>query len=210
MIKEGLQKLKEKKISEALHFFNKLNENNPNHPDILFYLGNIYYELNDLNKSLTYFEKSYENLPDSQIIINNYAITLQSLGKIEKAKNFFKRLLSKNPNNIKAYYRLFRMNDIDFNKNYLNKIRSLENNMSISLEDKSLINYIFSKIEKNNNNISKEIDFLDKAHNLIHKSKEKYNLILIKYYLEIISKNFNEIQIKKKFLIRLIIYRPFL
>ena len=198
MIKEGLQKLKEKKISEALHFFNKLNENNPNHPDILFYLGNIYYELNDLNKSLTYFEKSYENLPDSQIIINNYAITLQSLGKIEKAKNFFKRLLSKNPNNIKAYYRLFRMNDIDFNKNYLNKIRSLENNMSISLEDKSLINYIFSKIEKNNNNISKEIDFLDKAHNLIHKSKEKYNLILIKYYLEIISKNFNEIQIKKK------------
>ena len=89
MIKEGLYKLKEKKISEALPFFNKLNENNPNHPDILFYLGNIYYELNDLNKSLIYFEKSYENLPDSEIIINNYAITLQSLGKIEKAKNLF-------------------------------------------------------------------------------------------------------------------------
>ena len=197
MIKEGLQKLKEKKISEALQFFNKLNENNPNHPDILFYLGNIYYELNDLNKSLIYFEKSYENLPDSEIIINNYAITLQSLGKIEKAKNFFKKLLSKNPNNIKAYYRLFRMDDIDFNKNYLNKIRCLENNTSVSLEDKSLINYIFSKIEKNNNNIPKEIDFLDKAHQLIYKSKEKYNLILIKYYLEILSKNFNEIQIKK-------------
>ncbi len=197
MIKEGLYKLKEKKISEALPFFNKLNENNPNHPDILFYLGNIYYELNDLNKSLIYFEKSYENLPDSEIIINNYAITLQSLGKIEKAKNLFKKLLSKNPNNIKAYYRLFRMDDINFNKNYLNKIRSLENNTSVSLEDKSLINYIFSKIEKNNNNIPKEIDFLDKAHQLIYKSKEKYNLILIKYYLEILSKNFNEIQIKK-------------
>ena len=38
MIKEGLKKLKEKKISEALKFFNKLNENNPNNPDILFYL----------------------------------------------------------------------------------------------------------------------------------------------------------------------------
>ena len=48
------------------------------------------------------------------------------------------------------------MNDVDFNKNYLNKIRSLENNTSISLEDKSLINYIFSKIEKNNNNIQKK------------------------------------------------------
>ena len=143
MIKEGLKKLKEKKISEALPFFNKLNDNNPNNPDILFYLGNIYYELNDLDKSLIYFEKSYKNLPDSEIIINNYAITLQSLGKIEKAKNFFKKLLNKNPNNIKAYYRLFRMNDIDFNKNYLNKIKSLENNTSVSLEDKSLINYIF-------------------------------------------------------------------
>ncbi len=197
MIKEGLKKLKEKKISEALEFFNKLNDNNPNNPDILFYIGNIYYELNDLNKSLIYFEKSYKNLPSSEIIINNYAITLQSLGKIEKAKNFFKKLLNKNPNNVKAYFRLFRMNDIDFNKNYLNKIKSLENSTGISLEDRSLINYIFSKIEKNNNNISKEIEFLDKAHNFIHKSKEKYNLILINYYLEVLSKRFNEIQIKK-------------
>ncbi len=197
MIQEGLKKLKEKKIIEALEFFNKLNENNPYNPDVLFYLGNIYYELNDLDKSIIYFEKSYKNLPDSEIIINNYAITLQSLGKIKKAKNFFKKLINKNPNNIKAYYRLFRMNDVDFNKNYLNKIRSLENSTSISLEDKSLINYIFSKIEKNNNNISQEIEFLDKAHNFIHKSKEKYNLILINYYLDVLSKKFNEIQIKE-------------
>ena len=68
-----------------------------------------------------------------------------------KKQKLFKKLINKNPNNIKAYYRLFRMNDVDFNKNYLNKIRSLENSTSISLEDKSLINYIFSKIEKNNN-----------------------------------------------------------
>jgi len=197
VIQEGLKKLKEKKIIEALEFFNKLNENNPYNPDVLFYLGNIYYELNDLDKSIIYFEKSYKNLPDSEIIINNYAITLQSLGKIKKAKNFFKKLINKNPNNIKAYYRLFRMNDVDFNKNYLNKIRSLENSTSISLEDKSLINYIFSKIEKNNNNISQEIEFLDKAHNFIHKSKEKYNLILINYYLDVLSKKFNEIQIKE-------------
>ena len=57
MIKEGLKKLKEKKIIEALEFFNKLNENNPYNPDVLFYLGNIYYELNDLDKSIIYFEK---------------------------------------------------------------------------------------------------------------------------------------------------------
>ncbi len=198
MIEEGLKKLKEKKISEALEVFNELDKNNPNNPDILFYLGNIYYELNDLNKSLIYFEKSYKNLPESEIIINNYAITLQSLGKIEKAKNFFKKLLYKNPNNIRAYYRLFRMNDENFDENYLNKIKSLENKNSISLEDKSLINYIFSKIEKNNNNLSKEIEFLNKAHNYIYESKEKYNLSLINYYFELLSNKFNEIQIKKK------------
>ena len=198
MIEEGLKKLKEKKISEALEFFNELDKNNPNNPDILFYLGNIYYELNDLNKSLIYFEKSYKYLPESEIIINNYAITLQSLGKIEKAKNFFKKLLYKNPNNIRAYYRLFRMNNENFDENYLNKIKSLENKNSISLEDKSLINYIFSKIEKNNNNLSKEIEFLNKAHNYIYESKEKYNLSLINYYFELLSNKFNEIQIKKK------------
>ena len=73
--------------------------------------GNVYYELNDLNKSLFYFEKSYKHNPKSEIIINNYAVALQSLKRTSEAKKLFEKLIEINPENIKAYYRLFRMNE---------------------------------------------------------------------------------------------------
>ena len=145
MIKEGIKKFKERKLLESLSIFSKLNKSNPNNADILFFLGNIYYELNDLKKSMLYFEQSLNKLPDSLIIINNYAIVLQSLGQFEKATKLFQKVIKLNPSDIKAYYRLFSMNLENFDKEYLNKIKSLE--IKSSLDDKSLINFICSKYD---------------------------------------------------------------
>ena len=103
MIEEGLQKLKQKKVLDALDIFHRENKLEPNNPDILFFLGNVYYELNDLNKSLFYFKKSHKNLPTSEMIIYNYAIALQSLGEINEAKLLFNKLIKINLYNIKAY-----------------------------------------------------------------------------------------------------------
>ena len=85
-----MQKLKEKKVLDSLSIFNRLKKLSPDNSDILFCLGNVYYELNDLNKSLFYFEKSYKHNPESEIIINNYAVALQSLGRTSEAKKLFK------------------------------------------------------------------------------------------------------------------------
>ena len=145
MIEEGLNKLKNREVLTALNIFKKLIKLNPNDGDILFFLGNIYYELNDLKKSLFYLKKSLEKYPNSEAIVNNYAITLQSLGKIDKAKKLFLKLIQSNPNNIKAYFRLFRMNVKNFEKKYLDKIKLIEKEQNLSLEDKSLINFIYSK-----------------------------------------------------------------
>jgi len=146
MIEMGIKKFRERKLLESLDIFDKLNKSNPNNSDILFFLGNIYYELNDLNQSILHFEQSYNIITSSPVIINNYAIALQSLGKFEKAKKLFQDLIKLNPNNIKAYYRLFSMNFENFDKKYLNKIQSLEINSSLG--DKSLINFICFKYEK--------------------------------------------------------------
>ena len=193
MIKEGLQKLKEKKLLDALDIFHSLDRSNSKNPDILFCLGNVYYELNDLNKSLFYFEQSYKYNPTSEIIINNYAIALQSLGRIEDAKLLFNKLIGINPNNIKAYYRLFRINLKEFENNYIEKVRTLENEDNLTLEDKSLIYYMLSKHAQQNNNINREIKLLKKAHELYFEYKQKYNLNLSNYYIKILPKRFDEI-----------------
>ena len=197
MIEEGLNKLKNREVLTALNIFKKLHKLNPNDGDLLFFLGNIYYELNDLKKSLFYLERSLEKYPDSEAIINNYAITLQSLGKIDKAKKLFLRLIQSNPNNIKAYYRLFRMNLKNFEEKYLDKNKLIEKEENLTLGDKSLINFIYSKCIKKKN-ISNEIKFLNLAHEYQFNSRLKYNSRLVEYHTKILMNNFNNIKLIDK------------
>ena len=198
MIKEGLKLLQKKQFSEAMIIFNKIIRSDPEDSDALFCMANIYYELNDLKKSIYFYEKSLKNYPNSEGIINNYATALQSLGEIEDAKKLFSKLIKLNPNSIKSYYRLFRMNIDNFDKNYLNRLKSLEKNRNLSLSDKSLINFIFSKFEKNNNRVQDEINFLNKAHEFHFNNNIKYNLKIIEYYKNILIKNFDKISFLKK------------
>ena len=58
MIKQGLKLLHNKRFSEALNIFDKIVKSNPEDGDVLFCLGNTYYEINDLSKSIYYYEKS--------------------------------------------------------------------------------------------------------------------------------------------------------
>ena len=61
MIEEGLKKFKDKKFLQALNIFNELNKSNPNNGDILFFLGNIYYELNDLKEVYSILRNHLKN-----------------------------------------------------------------------------------------------------------------------------------------------------
>lgn len=191
MIKEGLKKLQERKFCEALSILHKLMKLNPNDGDVLFTLGNIYYELNDLKKSSFYFEKSLNIFNNSPIIINNYAITLQSVGEIEKAKKLFKHLIKLNPNNIKAYYRLFRIDQKDFENNYLDKIKLFKDKNNLSLENSSLINFIISKYQKSKDK-KNEIAYLHNAHKNQFDSNPVHNSKLNEYHIKILINNFNK------------------
>jgi len=197
MIKEGLKKFQERKFCEALNIFNNLIKLNPNDGDLLFTLGNIYYSLNDLNMSSLYFERSLKIFPKSQVIMNNYGLTLQSLGQFDKAKELFKNLIILNPNNIKAYYRLFRMNLENFEKDYLDKVKLLETSSNLNLEDKGLISFIISKFEKNKN-IKNEIKFLNYAHEHQFNSQQLYNQKKIEFYTKIMANNFSNLNFLNK------------
>ena len=197
MIKDGLKKFQERKFCEALNIFNNLIKLNPNDGDLLFTLGNIYYSLNDLNISSLYFERSLKIFPKSQTIMNNYGLTLQSLGQFDKAKELFRNLIKLNPNNIKAYYRLFRMNLENFEKDYLDKVKLLETSSNLNLEDKGLISFIISKFEKNKN-IKNEIKFLNYAHEYQFNSQQLYNQKKIEFYTKIMANNFSNLNFLNK------------
>ena len=75
--------ISQKQYKKAFYIFSKLLNNKPNDFKVNFHMGKIYYELNNLNKSVFYFEKSSKIQPHNPNILFNLALALRGMGKIE-------------------------------------------------------------------------------------------------------------------------------
>ena len=143
---EGQKLIKQKEYGKALDIFLNLQKNGIKNKTIYFYLGLIYSELNDFNKSILNYTEYLKIDPDSKSALFNLAIAKQSIGKIDSAKDIYLKLITLEKNNIRPYFALL-MLDINFLTNehyqYINKI---EKNDKISLYEKSLVYFILAKI----------------------------------------------------------------
>jgi len=191
--------IKKKEYNKAFMIFKDILKKNPNDLGANFQLGKINYELNDLNQSIFFFKKCNQIQANTPSILFNLALSLQSIGKINEAKKQYLKLVSINPNDVKSYYGLFFLDITNINSNYYNKLQSLINNNKISLFEKSLINFIFSKIEKKNGNLNNEINFLEISHQQCYNSNSTFNNQSDFYYKNIISNFFNKIKFEKNF-----------
>ena len=190
----GKQLIKKKKFKEAIYFFKNILQKKPDDLRANFQIGKIYYDLNDIKKSILFFEKSDQIEPKNPNILFNLALSLQSVGKIKEAKEKYLNLISINPNDVKSYYGLFFLNSKNITPEHIKRLKTLINDSSVSQFDKNLINFIFSKIEKKKGNIKEEINFLNLAQQGCLKANLIYNQQSNFYYKRIISKYFNKIK----------------
>ena len=140
--------IKKKQFKHALKYFQTLLKHKPDDLRINFQMGKIFYELNDLHKSFTYFKKCKDIKQNDTNILFNYALVLQNIGKIKEAEKEYLNLISINPKDIKSYYGLSVLNINNIDTGLYNKLRLLNESEDITLYEKSLINFIFSKLEK--------------------------------------------------------------
>ena len=188
-----------KQFSKALLVFNEILKSKPNDLRANFQLGKIYYELNDLKKSMSIFEKCNKIQPNTVGVLFNLALVFQSTGKIEKAKDIYLNLISINPKDIRSYYGLHLLDIVHVETNFHNKLQELNNDENILISEKSLINFILSKIEIKNKNIKNELKYLEKSHlQCLEANKLIYNQSNF-YYKKIISNHFDNIIFKKNF-----------
>ena len=191
--------IRQKQYKKAFNIFYKLLENNPNDFKANFHLGKIYYDLNDLNKCIFYFKKSNKSQPNNPNILFNLALALQSTGKIEEAKKIYLNLISINKKDIKSYYGLFNLDIKNITNELYQNLESIFKENKVSLYEKSLINFIFSKFAKKNKKIKEEIEYLRKAHEDCYYSNLTFNTQSNYYYKNIISQKFNQIIFENKF-----------
>jgi pentatricopeptide repeat protein len=181
-------------FNKALKILENLIKNGNQNIFIFFCLGKIHFELNNFKKSIFYYRKCNQIQPDSPKVLYNLALVFQGLGRISEAEKLFNKLIKINPNDVRSYYGLFNLSINNITLNYKQKLKDLSNNEKISLFEKSLINFIFSKLEKKEKKIKEEIEFLDSSHELCFQSNYNYNTQSKFYYSKIISSHYDKIK----------------
>jgi len=185
--------INKKKFKKAHRIFSKLLDNKPNDFKANFQMGKMYYELNDLNKSIFYFKRSNKAQPNNPNILFNLALALQGTGEVDWAKKIYLDLILINSKDVKSYYGLFILDIKNITDQLLKNLEIIMRENETSLFEKSLINFMFSKLAKNKNNLKEEINFLKLAHQNCYNSNKAFNSQSDFYYKNIISKNFNKI-----------------
>ena len=195
----GKQLVQKKQFKKAFVVIQNLLKDNPKDFRNNFLAGQMYYRLNELEKSNTFFQKCDQIQPNTPSVIFNLALILQAQGKIENAKEKYLNLISINKKDIKSYYGLFILDNNNINKKHLETLKNFNNKVNTPLFEKSIINFMFSKFEKKKGDIKQEVDFLEIAHQLSYDSNKSYNNQSDFYYKNIISNNFNKLNFKDDF-----------
>ena len=191
--------IKKKLFKKALIIFNDILKKDHNNFRAIFQIGKIYYESNDLNQSIVYFEKCNEIQPKNSNVIFNLALALQGTGKINEAKEKYNELIKINNYDIKSYYGLYSLGIENITNELYEKLKKIRINKNISIFEKSLINFIFSKIEKKRKNYENEVNYLNLFHRQCYEANLLFNNQSNFYYQNIISKNYKNIKFHNEF-----------
>ena len=200
-IETGKKFVRERNYLEAEKIFLNLLNKDKDLMLVNYFLGIIYFELQNYKKSKFHYESSLKFNPNSKEILINLAYLEQSYGNLEEAKDIYQKLLTLNPYYIETYYRIYLLNSDYLKEEYKSLFLEITNKENITLHERALANYLLSKIEKKKDEYKSEIDYLKKSHIDIFNSKKNYNLQSNFYYQEIISKKYKKIifsNVKKK------------
>ncbi len=200
-IETGKKFVRERNYIDAEKIFINLLQKGENLILVNYFLGIIYFELQKYKQSKFHYENSLKLSPNSKEILINLAYLEQSYGKLKEAKDIYQKLLKLDPYYIETYYRMYLLNPNSLKEQNENLFLEIIKKKNSSLHERSLANYLLSKLEKKRCKYELEIDYLKKSHTDIFNKKKNYNLQSNFYYQNIISKKFTQItfsNIKKK------------
>ena len=119
-IETGKKFVRERSYLEAEKIFLNLLNKDESPMIVNYFLGIIYFELQNYKKSKFHYEKSLEFNQRSKEILINIAYLEQTYGKFENAEIVYNKLLNLYPNYIETYYRMYLLNSNNLKEEYKN------------------------------------------------------------------------------------------
>jgi tetratricopeptide (TPR) repeat protein len=192
----GKKLIQEKKFDQALSFFlNELEKGNKS-LKLYFFLGFIYFELNQIQNSINYYNLALKLQPQSIDLILRLANANYVLGNFLSAKNLYLKVIKLNPYNPSGYYGLYLINPQHLTSKYIPKLIKIKDK-TLNLNENYLVEYLLSKIAKQKNDYEAELKHLKNYQKNCFKSKNDHNLQGLFYYSKVIPQHFNKIKFNK-------------
>lgn len=96
----GMLALQDKNRIQALAYFEKATQEEPESSAAFMNLGSLYEEGADTKDSLKLFEKAYALSPGNEDAVLGYGVALEGEGQYEKAAKTYQSFISDNPNSV--------------------------------------------------------------------------------------------------------------
>ena len=193
----GKKFIQEKKFDQALSFFlNELEKGNKS-LRLYFFLGFVYFELNQIQNSINYYKLALKIQPKSIDIILSLANANYVLGNFLTSKSLYSKAIKLNKFNPRGYYGLYLIKPQYLTSKHAPDLIEIKNR-NINHNDNYLAEYLLSKIAKQENDYESELVHLQKYQEECFKSKNDQNVQGLFYYNNIISKHHDKIKFKKK------------
>lgn len=102
---QAVAALQQQQFSTAEQIANRLDQQSPNHPDVLHLLA-LATKQHDPSRAFNYFERSLKQNPSQPSVLSNFANFLQVSQQLRAAKKYYLQALALNPGLIDAWYNL--------------------------------------------------------------------------------------------------------
>ena len=189
----GKKLIQEKKFDQALSFFlNELEKGNKS-LRLYFFLGFIYFELNQIQNSINYYKLALKLQPKSIDLILKLANANYVLGNFLSAKNLYLKVTKLNPYNPSGYYGLYLINPQYLTSKYIPNLIKIKDK-TLNLNENYLVEYLLSKIAKQKNDYETELKHLKNYQKDCFKAKNDQNTQGLFYYSKVIPQHFNKIK----------------
>ena len=163
-----------KEYKKAEEYYNEILKINPNYINALINYGSLVFELDQHEKSIELYDRALKIDKNNLLLYYNAALTYQSLGDFEKAKQYLKEVLRINPKVTAADRFLSRLINYKKDNTHLFEMEKKLNDISLNETEQSNLLFALGKAYEDLKNYEKSFFYLEKG-NVIKKKITQYS-----------------------------------
>ena len=181
-------------IEKAEDLYLKIIKKDPKNIKALNNYGNLMQKLNNFNEAIKIYEKAFLINKNQLNILFSLAISYQSIGEFEKAKDYALKILEIDSKNISAHKLISGITNYKEDKTHLKLMESLTEDQNLNNEQKIDLYFALGKAYEDLKDFKNSFNYLKEA-NKLKKEKTQYSISRDEKIFNNIIKTFGEIDI---------------